>query len=58
MIQYQSRIEVLEIYTDDLPDVALKAGVLSIPTILIYHRGEAMETIVGCVVKSGLVRVV
>ena len=50
MIQYQSRIEVLEICTDDLPDVSLKAGVLSIPTILIYHRGEAMETIVGCVV--------
>ena len=58
MIKYQSRIEVLEICTGDLPDVSLKAGVLSIPTTLIYHRGEAMETIVGCVAKSGLLRVV
>lgn len=58
MKQYRSRIEVVEISTDDLPDVALKAGVLSIPTILIYHRGEVMDTIVGCVAKNVLARAV
>ena len=58
MKQYRSRIEVVQISTDDLPDVALKAGVLSIPTILIYHRGEVMDTIVGCVAKNVLARAV
>mmetsp|Transcript_31658 Transcript_31658/g.57294 ORF Transcript_31658/g.57294 Transcript_31658/m.57294 type:complete len:216 (-) Transcript_31658:137-784(-) len=58
MKQYQSKIEVVEISTDDLPEVASKAGVLSIPTILIYHRGEVMDTIVGCVAKNVLARAV
>jgi len=56
MKQYQDKIEVVEISTDDLPEVASKAGVLSIPTILMYHRGEVMDTIVGCVAKNVLAR--
>lgn len=56
MKQYQDKIEVVEISTDDLPEVASKAGVLSIPTIVIYHRGEVMDTIVGCVAKNVLAR--
>ena len=31
---------------------------LSIATILIYHRGEVMDTIVGCVAKNVLARAV
>jgi len=58
MKQYENRIEVAEISTDDLPEVASKAGVFSIPTILIYHQGEVMDTIVGCVAKNVLAKVV
>lgn len=58
MKQYQNKIEVVEISTDDLPEVASKAGVLSIPTIQIYHRGDVMDTIVGCVAKNVLARAV
>lgn len=58
MKQYQSKIEVVEISSDDLPEVALKAGVHSIPTILLYHRGEVLDTIVGCVAKNVLARAV
>lgn len=56
MKQYHEKIEVVEISTDDLPEVASQAGVLSIPTILIYHRGAVMDTIVGCVAKNVLAR--
>lgn len=56
MKQYPQKIDVVEINTDDLPEVASKAGVLSIPTILIYHKGEVMDTIVGCVAKNVLTR--
>lgn len=58
MKQYQGRLEVCEISTDDLPEVASEAGVLSIPTILIYHGGRVRETIVGCVAKNVLARAV
>ena len=40
--------------TDDLPEIAADAGVVSIPTIQIYYRGEVQDTIVGCVAKKVL----
>mmetsp|Transcript_20971 Transcript_20971/g.44883 ORF Transcript_20971/g.44883 Transcript_20971/m.44883 type:complete len:175 (+) Transcript_20971:227-751(+) len=58
MTQYAERIDVIEISTDDLPKVAERANVLSIPTIQIYHRGKVMDTIVGCVAKNVLARAV
>ena len=48
----------MEMSTDDLPDVALMAGVQSIPTILLYYDGVVQETIVGCVAKNVLARAV
>ena len=56
MKQYQNKIEVVEISTDDLPEVASDAGVLSIPTIQLYYEGKLMDTIVGCVAKNVLAR--
>ncbi|KAL7473923.1 hypothetical protein ACHAXS_014328 [Conticribra weissflogii] len=55
---YQSKIEVVEISTDDLPDVAANAGVASIPTIQLYFDGKVRDTIVGCVAKNVLARAV
>ena len=52
--QYQSKLDVVEINTDDLPEVAESTGVTSIPTIQIYHVGKVRDTIVGCVSKNVL----
>lgn len=54
MKQYQTKLEVVEINTDDLPEIASNAGVTSIPTIQIYHGGKVRDTIVGCVSKNVL----
>ena len=54
MKQYTSKLEVVEINTDDLPEVASNTGVTSIPTIQIYHGGKVRDTIVGCVSKNVL----
>lgn len=44
---------VVEVCTNDLPTVAAKAGVVSIPTIQIYGQdGVVLDTIVGCVARS------
>ena len=45
---------MVEVCTDDLPEIAEEAGVVSIPTIKIYYGGELMDTIVGCVAKNVL----
>lgn len=39
MKQYAGKIDSSEVCTDDLPEVAADAGVVSIPTIQIYFRG-------------------
>ena len=54
MKQFSGEIEVVEVCTDDLPEVAADAGVVSIPTILIWYDGVLKDTIIGCVAKSVL----
>jgi len=47
-------IDVVEICTDDLPEVAESAGITSIPSIQIYIQGKVADVIVGCVAKNVL----
>ena len=54
--QYSGQIDVVEVCTDDLAQIAEEAGVVSIPTIQFYYKGKALEShsIVGCVAKPVL----
>ena len=54
MKEFAGKIDVMEVCTDDLPDVASEAGVVSIPTIQLFYEGEVLDTIVGCVAKNVL----
>ena len=54
MKQFATQIKIAEVCTDDLPDVASDAGVVSIPTIHIYYNGQLVDTIIGCVAKTVL----
>jgi thioredoxin 1 len=54
MKQFTGKIDVVEVCTDDLPDVAAEAGVVSIPTIHLYYQGKLLDTIIGCVAKTVL----
>jgi len=58
MKQYSGQIDTVEICTDDCPEVAADANVVSIPTIQMYYKGDLMDTVVGCVAKSVLASVV
>lgn len=51
---FAGKIDVVEVCTDDLPEVASDSGVVSIPTIQMYYKSELMDTIVGCVAKTVL----
>ena len=52
--EYANQMQTVEVCTDDLPAIASDANVVSIPTIQIYHQGQVLDTIVGCVAKSVL----
>jgi thioredoxin-like negative regulator of GroEL len=54
MKQFSGDIDVAEVCTDDLPEVAADAGVVSIPTIQLWYEGKLRDTIIGCVAKSVL----
>ena len=58
MKEYAGEIDVVEVCTDDLAEIAEQAGIVSIPTIQFYYGGQSLETIVGCVAKSVLANAV
>jgi len=47
--QFHSAIDVVDVCTDDLPEIAESVGVVSIPTIQLYYQGDLKDTIVGSV---------
>ncbi len=51
---YQGKLKVVKVNVDDNPDTAARYGVMSIPTIMLFKNGEAVETITGFRKKEDL----
>ena len=45
--EYQGRLKVMKLNTDEAPEVAGKYQIMSIPSILFFKGGEVVEKIVG-----------
>jgi len=45
--EYQGRLKVVKLNTQDNPDVPARYGIVSIPTFLIIKGGEVVDSIVG-----------
>ena len=52
--EYAQRLKVVKLNTDDSPDLAVKYGVRSIPTLMIFKNGINEATKVGVLTKSQL----
>ena len=52
--EYQGVIKIGKLNVDDEPETAGKYRVMSIPTMIIFKKGTAVETIVGAVPKKAL----
>ena len=52
--QYEGKVKVVKINTDDNPSVATQYGIRSIPTLMIFKGGERVDMVVGAVPKSTL----
>ena len=46
---YDGKVKVLRLNIDENPDTPVKYRVMSIPTLLFFKDGEAVDTVVGAV---------
>ena len=49
---YDGKMRFVKVNVDNAPDVAAKYGVMSIPTLIIFNKGEREEVFVGAGPKS------
>ena len=52
--EYAGRVEFAKLNTDDNPQTAVKYGIRSIPTLLVFKDGEPVGQIIGFRPKSDL----
>jgi thioredoxin 1 len=51
---YGERLKVVKVDIDQAPQVAAKYGVLSIPTLMIFHGGQVKDQYMGLLSKKAL----
>jgi thioredoxin 1 len=52
--EYDGKLKVLKLNTDENPDVAGRYGIMSIPTMLFFKGGQPVDKVVGAVPKKVL----
>jgi len=52
--EYDGKVEFVKLNTDDNPNTAVKYGIRSIPTLLVFKKGKPVGQIVGFRPKSDL----
>ena len=53
-IQYEGKVKVVKLNTDENPAVASQYGIRSIPTLMIFKGGQRVDMVVGAVPKNNL----
>jgi len=54
--ELDGRLSVYSVDIDQSPDLAARQGVMSVPTIVLFKQGKAVERIVGSVTEGNLKR--
>ncbi len=54
--EYDGRIKVTKVNVDENPNIAVKYGIRSIPTILLFKGGRVQDQVIGAVPKEELSR--
>ncbi|AIY90743.1 thioredoxin [Geoglobus acetivorans] len=45
-------VEFAKLNTDECPNVAMRFGIFSIPTVMMFYRGEVVNSFVGAMPES------
>lgn len=54
--EYDGKVKIGKLDVDENPDTAVKYGVRSIPTLLLFKNGQVVDTIIGAVQKNVIVQ--
>lgn len=54
--QYEGKIKVVKLNTDENPQIASQYGIRSIPTLMVFKDGEKKDMLVGAVPKTSLAK--
>jgi len=52
--EYAGRMSVYEVDIDKAQPIALKCGVMSVPTVILFKQGKAVDRVVGMVSERDL----
>ena len=52
--EYEGKLKVLKLNTDENPDVAGKYRIMGIPTLMFFKNGQTIDQVVGAVPKTQL----
>jgi len=55
---YTGKIKVVKLNVDDNPDAASRFGIMSIPTMILFKEGTAVEKIIGFRKKEELAGII
>jgi len=53
--EYEGRLKVGKLNTDEEPEIAVRYGIMSIPTLMLFKNGEVVDQIIGAVPKEYIV---
>jgi thioredoxin 1 len=53
--EYAGKLKVAKLNVDQNPQISMNYGIRSIPTILIFKDGQAVEQLIGAVPKNTIV---
>jgi thioredoxin 1 len=56
--EYEGKIKICKLNTDEAPEVAVQNQVISIPTLILFINGKEIKRIVGAVPKSAVVKLI
>jgi len=51
---YNGKLKVCKLNVDEAPDIATKYAIMSIPALMLFKKGQVMETKVGAMNKGEL----
>ena len=54
-VEYDGKVKIGKVDVDENQQIAIKFGVRSIPTLLIFIEGKVKDTIIGAVPKSQII---
>ena len=52
--EYDGKVKIGKLDVDNNPNTAMKYGIRSIPTLLVFNKGEVTDRIVGAVGKESI----